>query len=167
MNLRRSKVSYMAPDVLLDSTYLLPSFGIEVEGLSDGQIRALREAWLRGLVRFYCLSIAWVEVIGKVCREARKSGLEIGDVVDTAIRSLLGSGVYKWIDPAPDAIKLAFKLRLAGHKDVIDNLLYATSITRNAVFLTMDEALKDFLVKHGFSVENLMNHEQLLRRLGF
>jgi len=157
----------MAPDVLLDSTYLLPSFGIEVEGLSDGHIRALREAWLRGLVRFYCLSVVWVEVIGKVCREARKSGLEIGDVVDTAIRSLLGSGVYEWIDPAPDAIKLAFKLRLAGHKDIIDNLLYATSITRNTVFLTMDEALKDFLVKHGFSVENLMDHEQLLRRLGF
>jgi len=157
----------MVLDVLLDSTYLLPSFGIEVEGLSDEHIRVLREAWSKGLVRFYCLSVVWIEVIGKVCREARKSGLEISNVINIAIKSLLESGVYEWIDPTPDAIKLAFKLRLAGHKDVIDNLLYATSITKNMIFLTMDDALKDFLVKHGFSVENLMDHEQLLMRLGF
>ena len=157
----------MALDVLLDSTYLLPSFGIEVEGLADEHIRALRGAWSRGLVRFYCLSVAWIEVIGKVCREARRSGVEVSDVVNTAIRSLLESGVYEWVNPTPDAIKLAFKLRLAGHKDVIDNLLYATSITRSMIFLTIDDALRDFLVKHGFSVENLMDHEQLLRKLGF
>ena len=155
----------MVLDVLLDSTYLLPSFGIEVEGLSDEHIRTLREAWSRGLVRFYCLSVVWIEVIDKVCREARKSGLEITNVANKAIRSLLESGVYEWINPMPGAIKLAFKLHLAGHKDVIDNLLYATSITRNMVFLTMDKALKDFLIKHGFNVENLMDHRQLLRRV--
>ena len=116
-------------------------------------------------MRFYCLSVVWIEVIGKVCREARRSGVEVSDVVNTAIRSLLESGVYEWIDPTPDTIKLAFKLRLAGHRDVIDSLLYATSITRSMIFLTMDEALRDFLVKHGFGVENLMNHEQLLRKL--
>ena len=157
----------MVLDVLLDSTYLLPSFGIEVEELSDEHIRALREVWSRGLVCFYCLSVVWIEVIGKVCREARKSGLEISSMINIAIRSLLESGVYEWIDPTPDAIKLAFKLRLVGHKDFIDDLLYATSITKNMIFLTMDDALKDFLVKHGFSVENLMDHEQLLMKLGF
>ncbi len=156
----------MALKVLLDSTYLLPSFGIEVEGLSDGHMRALREAWSRGLVRFYCLSVVWVEVIGKVCREALRSGVEVGDVVDGAVRSLLESGVYEWISPTPDAIKQAFRLRLAGHKDIIDNLLYATSITEGMAFLTMDGALKAFLAGHGFSVENLMDHGQLLRKLG-
>ena len=165
-SLRRNRVSFMVHDVLLDSTYLLPSFGIEVEGLSEKDIRALREAWSKGLVCFYCLSVVWVEVVGKVCREARKSGVEISDIVDTAIKSLLESGVYEWLVPTADAVKLAFKLRLAGHKDVIDNLLYATSITRNMTFLTMDEALKDFLAKHGFSVRNLMDHKHLLRRLG-
>ncbi len=165
-NLRQNKASCMVLDVLLDTTYLLPSFGIEVEGLSDEHIRALREAWSRGLVRFHCLSVVWVEVIGKICREARKSGVGVSDVMDVAIRSLIESGLYEWISPAPDAIKLAFELRLAGHKDVVDNLLYATSITRNMIFLTMDEALRDFLVEHGFSSENLMDHKQLLEKLG-
>jgi len=157
----------MVLDVLLDSTYLLPSFGIEVEGLSEEHIQALREAWSKGLVRFHCLSVVWIEVIGKVCREARKSGVEISDVVDTAISSLLDSGVYNWISPTSDATKLAFKLRLAGHKDIIDNLLYATSITRSMIFLTMDKALKDFLIKHGLNTESLVDHKQLLRRLRF
>ncbi len=157
----------MVLDVLLDSTYLLPSFGIEVEGLSEEHIQVLREAWSKGLVRFHCLSVVWIEVIGKVYREARKSGVEISDVVDTAISSLLDSGVYNWISPTSDATKLAFKLHLAGHKDIIDNLLYATSITRSMIFLTMDKALKDFLIKHGLNTESLMDHMQLLRRLGF
>ena len=61
----------MALKVLLDSTYLLPSFGIEVKGLSDEHIRALRGAWSRGLVRFYCLSAAWVEVISSAGRSSR------------------------------------------------------------------------------------------------
>jgi len=155
----------MAFDVLLDSTYLLPSFGIEVEGLYDEHIRALKEVWSKRLVRFYCLSVVWIEVIGKVCREARRIGIEVGDVINVAIRSLLESGMYEWIDLTPNAIKLAFKLRLANHKDIIDNLLYATSITKNLVFLTMDEAFKDFLAKHGFEIKNLMDHEQLLRKL--
>jgi hypothetical protein len=30
--------------VLLDSTYILPSFGVEVEGLSDEHVAQLREA---------------------------------------------------------------------------------------------------------------------------
>ena len=155
----------MALEVLLDSTYLLPSFGIEVEGLSDEHIEALREAWSRGLVRYYCLSVVWVEVIGKVCREARRSGAEVSDIVNVAIKALLESGMYEWVSPTPEALKLAFELRLAGHKDIIDNLLYATSITKGMVFLTMDKALKDFLAEHGFSTGNLMDHEELLGRI--
>jgi len=157
----------MVPSILLDSTYLLPSFGIEVKGLSDKHIRLLREAWSKRAVRFYCLSVVWVEVIGKVCRQARKTGIEVSNMVDTAVKSLADSGVYEWIEPLPDAVKLAFKLRLAGHKDIIDNLLYATSIVRDMILLTMDKQLKNFLVKHGFNSENLMDHQQLLNELGF
>ena len=155
----------MTLEVLLDPTYLLPSFGIEVERLSDEHIEALREAWSRGLVRYYCLPVVWVEVIGKVCREARRSGAEVSDIVNVAIKALLESGMYEWVSITPEALKLAFEFRLAGHKDIIDNLLYATSITKGMVFLTMDKALKDFLAEHGFSTGNLMDHEELLGRI--
>jgi len=157
----------MVLNVLLDSTYLLPSFGIEVEGLSDEHIRALREAWLKGLVRFYCLSITWIEVLGKVCREALRAGIMPNSVIHIAIRSLFESGTYEWISLTSDAIQLALKLCLAGHRDLVDNLLYATSITRGMILLTMDETLRTFLNKHGFKTENLMDHKQLLKKLRF
>ena len=85
--------------------------------------------------------------------------------MDVAVKSLLESGVYKWITPSPNAVKLAFKLRSIGYKDIIDNLFYATSIAENMILLTMDNDLKNFLVKHGFNVENLLNHEELLEKL--
>lgn len=152
--------------VLLDSTYLLPSFGIEVEGLRDEHIVQLREAAVKGRAEFYCLTPVWVEVIGKVCREAQRLKPDFEGVIDVAVKSLLQSGLYKWVEPTPEAVKLAFRLRLLGHRDVIDNLLYATSVTSNMVLLTMDRDLKNFLLKQGYGTGNLMNHIQLLSRLG-
>lgn len=151
--------------VLLDSTYLLPSFGIEVEGLTERHLALLREAVLNKKVRIYCLSITWVEVIGKVYREAERVGIGVNEMVEAALRSLLESGFYTWISPNFEAIRLAFKLRILGHRDNIDNLLYATSVTHNMVLLTMDQELKEFLANHGYSLDNVMNHVQLMEKI--
>jgi len=158
-------MSSTALKVLLDSTYLLPSFGIEVEGLQNEHIIQLREAVIKGKIRFYCLTVVWVEVIGKVFRESQRLKLDIEEILDIAIKSLLESGFYEWIQPTSEAVKLAFKLRKLGHRDNIDNLLYATSITNNMIFLTMDENFKNFLLKEGYKVNNLMNHTQLLLKI--
>lgn len=151
--------------VLLDSTYILPSFGIEVEGLSVDHVRRLREAGVKGKVKFYCLSVVWIEVIGKTCRERERLGVEIDDVIDVAVKSLLESGFYEWLTPTPSAVKMAFRLRMLGHRDNVDNLLYATSVENDMVFLTMDEAFKKFLLKNNLRADNLVDHESLLERL--
>ncbi|MBS7641482.1 MAG: hypothetical protein QXN24_01930 [Candidatus Bathyarchaeia archaeon] len=151
--------------VLLDSTYILPSFGIEVEGLSIDHIIRLRDAGVKGKVKFYCLSVVWVEVIGKLCREMEHLKEDIDDVIEVAVRSLLESGFYEWLTPTSNAIKMAFKLRMLGHKDNVDNLLYATSIENNMLLLTMDEEFKKFLLKNNFKVNNLVNHKSLLEKL--
>ena len=158
-------MSSTALKVLLDSTYLLPSFGIEVEGLQNEHIVQLREAVIKDKIRFYCLTVVWVEVIGKVFRESQRLKLDIEEILDVTIKSLLESGFYEWIQPTSEAVKLAFKLRKLGHRDNIDNLLYATSITNNMIFLTMDENFKNFLLKEGYKVNNLMNHTQLLLKI--
>ncbi|MCD6095295.1 MAG: hypothetical protein J7J99_01860 [Thermoprotei archaeon] len=151
--------------ILLDSTYILLSFGIKVKGISDDHIVRLREAYLQGQIKFYCLTIVWIEIIGKVCKESERLGVDVHDILRVAIKSLLESGFYQWIAPNAEAVKLAFELRMLGHKDIIDNLLYATSITEDMVFLTMDEEFKEFLRRNGFNTENIMNHEQLLEKL--
>lgn len=150
--------------VLLDSTYILPTFGVEVEDLTNEDLILLREARRQGIVEYYCLSLTWVEVIGKIYRESRKKLLD-KEIIDTAIKSLLYSGFYKWIQPPPQAIKIAFNLRIQGHRDNIDNLLYATSIANNMVFLTIDHKLKTFLEEHNYKTENVLTHKQLLRKI--
>ena len=159
-------MSSSAIKVLLDSTYLLPSFGVDVEGLSNEHVVQLREAAVKGTVRFYCLSVVWVEVIGKICREKERLKKDIDDIVDIAVKSLMKSGFYEWLAPTMDAIKLAFKLRTLGHRDNIDNLLYATSAVNGIQLLTMDHDLKNFLSKNNFKVDGLINHENLLKMLG-
>ena len=151
--------------VLLDSTYLLPSFGIEVRGLSKAHIAHLRDAGVNGSVRFHCLSAVWIEVIGKICRDKERLGIRVDNAVDRAIKSLLNSGFYEWITPESQTVTLAFQLRMRGHKDNIDNLLYAASVTNNMLFLTMDEDLKEFLSKEGFETETLIDHESLLKKI--
>ncbi len=160
-------MSSSAIKVLLDSTYILPSFGVEVDGLSAEHVAQLREAAVKGKVRFCCLSVAWVEVIGKICREKERLRKDIDDIVDIAVKSLMKSGFYEWLMPTMDAVKLAFKLRMLGHRDNIDNLLYATSAVNGMQLLTMDEDLKNFLLKNNFKVSSLINHENLLKMLGY
>ncbi|RLE71651.1 MAG: hypothetical protein DRJ37_04540, partial [Thermoprotei archaeon] len=74
-------MSYTVLKVLLDSTYLLPSFGIEVGKLSDEDILRLRKAAVEGKVKFYCLSVVWVEVIGKIYRESRRLNADLGEIL--------------------------------------------------------------------------------------
>ncbi len=151
--------------VLLDSTYLLPSFGIEILGLTDNDIIELREQALKNNVKFYCMTASWTEIIGKVCREAEHHGIDLCKLLNTVLPSILEYELYTWINPSTEAVKLAFKLRMLGHKDNIDNLLYATATVNNMVFLTMDDEFKGFLKKHGLEVNNVKNHVQLIQEL--
>ncbi|MEM1551221.1 MAG: PIN domain-containing protein [Candidatus Bathyarchaeia archaeon] len=159
-------MSFSAANVLLDSTYILPSFGVEVEGLPVEQLARLREAVVKGKVKLHCLSVVWVELIGKICREKERLRKDTDKVIDIAVKSLLESGFYKWLTPTSEAVKLAFKLRTLGHRDNIDNLLYATSAENNMLLLTMDEDFKKFLSKNNFKIDNLIDHKSLLERLG-
>ncbi|MCS7364555.1 MAG: PIN domain-containing protein [archaeon GB-1867-035] len=151
--------------VLLDSTYILPSFGIEVEGLTDNHIAKLREAKIKGKIEFYCSPVIWIEVLGKIWRESKHRKIEVEEIVERAVEALIKSEFYNWIKPSAEAIKLAFKLRKKGHKDNIDNILYATAATNKMIFLTMDEDLKNFLIKNNYEAKHLLNHIELLKQL--
>jgi len=79
------------------------------------------------------------------------------------VPSLLRSGLYRWIDPPDEAVLLAFRLRAEGHKDAVDNLLYATALVQGMRFITMDEALRKFLEERGYETGILVTHRELLR----
>ena len=154
----------MADRILLDSTYLLPTFGMEVEGISDEDLKGMRELLLRGDVEFFCLSTTWIELIGKICREAERRGIDVAERFREAVKSLMEGGYYRWIEPSAEDILMAFNLRRLGHRDIIDNLLYAASINRGMKLLTMDRELKEFLRRHNYKIDHLIDHSILLER---
>ena len=153
-------------EVLLDTTYLLPTFGVRVRGLDDDALVKLRELGSSGEVRYYCSSVIWVELIGKVAREAKARGEDLEDLVVDSARSLLESDFCRWIHPSKEAIKLAYRMRKLGHRDVIDNLLYSMAVTEGMRFLSMDSAFHRFLEEIGFETDVLISHEDLFRLVG-
>lgn len=150
--------------VLLDSTYLLPTFGIDVEGISNRDLEAMRKLGY-SKVKYYCLSVVWVEIIGKVFKESLKRNIKLDSIIDVAVDSLMRSRFYQWIDPPPEAIILAYKMRKEGHGDIIDNLLYGTAIVQKMIFLTMDKTLIDFLRSNNYDTENVFDHNKLIQLL--
>ena len=143
-------------DILLDSTFVLPTFGVEVEDIDDDDLKTLKDSSKK--VGLYCSYVSFVEILGKLARNSTESNFE---AIDLAIRSLLESGTYGWVNPSAKAIALAFELRTKGHRDNIDNILYSTALDAGMRFLSMDEELKDFLSRKGYNTKIMIGVKQL------
>jgi PIN domain nuclease of toxin-antitoxin system len=61
------------------------------------------------------------------------------------LRSILEGGRYKKIEEDSETFNRALRLYRLGHKDMIDNILYATSTQLNLKLLTLDTELKQFI----------------------
>ena len=143
-------------DVLLDSTFLLPTFGVEVEDIGADDLKTLKDSSKK--VGLYCSYVSFVEILGKLARNSTESNFE---AIDLAIRSLLESGTYGWVNPSAKAIALAFELRTKCQRDNIDNILYSTALDAGMRFLSMDEELKDFLSRKGYNTKIMIGVKQL------
>ena len=65
----------------------------------------------------------------------------------------------------PGVLRLAAELRLQGHRDMFDNILYALAKKRNTLLLTIDRAFKGFLEEHGYDTRILVDHHTLFNTL--
>jgi len=118
--------------VLVDTTFLLPTLGIEVEEHAQEVIPLFRR------VQVYYLEASILEALWKLVKlKIDPSTLESGV---EAIRS-----TYNELLPKASAFRIALALYELGHRDLIDNLLYASSFKSGMLFLTIDEDFVDFL----------------------
>jgi len=148
--------------VLLDSTFLLPTLGVTVEEIGDDELSLM--AKLKDKVEYYCLNQSLVEVLGKVARSLVGEPRVLG-IVELGLRSLLESGTYKWINPTVQAFLKALELRAKGHRDMIDNMLYATALTNNMYFLSKDDALLRFLKANNYATNFIVQIKELVKIL--
>jgi len=150
--------------VLVDSTYILPAFGIGVQGLNDEDLMKLELLRKRGVVEFYYSDIIWIEVIPKVRREygKKRERLDVKILIENVetIRE-----TFKIAQVGSKAIEIAFKLREIGHRDMIDNLLYGISIEHQLYLLTLDRFFKSFIKSVGLDVSTIIDHVELFKLL--
>ena len=126
--------------VLLDTSFLLPTLGIDV---GDKVIKTLEK--LEGThseiyySQFSILESIWVtaKLTGKMETPP--------EAVRTGLRSIIESGVYKQVKEDSEVFIEALQLYLKGHRDLIDNILYANSLHHNMKLLTLDTELKNFI----------------------
>lgn len=134
-------------DVLLDTTFLLPFLGFQVKEIQDDDIEFLRLASKSKMIRLFCSDISFVEIFGKLGKRSAVNQRAVHE----GIRSLLESGNFQWVSPSVEALNNAFEMRLKGHKDNIDNILYSIAFISQMLFLSLDMQLREFLAKNGFN----------------
>jgi PIN domain nuclease of toxin-antitoxin system len=67
------------------------------------------------------------------------------------LKSVMESGRYVKVEENVQTFIDAFKLYKLGHRDIMDNVLYATSINFNLNFLTRDTELREFIQSKGLN----------------
>lgn len=136
--------------VLLDTSFLLPSLGIEVgQEVAKGLGGLAEEEAEIYYSRFSLLESLWV-----VARLLRNGAFD-GDRFSLGLRSVIGGGRYRLLEEGAHAYSEGLRLYRLGHRDMIDNILYASSVSHGLRFLTLDKELEEFIGDMGLK-DNLM-----------
>jgi len=118
-------------------------------------LAVLRNLWREGKAELYYTPFNMVEIIGKLSKLKYDK-----DRVSSGLLSITER--FNLVYPTVEGYLKALTLRALGHKDLIDLLLYTTSVTRGLIFLTRDEELIDFLRGAGESIRNIIRERELL-----
>ncbi|WFO74962.1 PIN domain-containing protein [Desulfurococcaceae archaeon MEX13E-LK6-19] len=136
--------------VLVDTSFLLPALGIDVE---EEVYTAIKYFYL---MEVYYLEESILEAMWSILKHVKEEDLD--NVLEglKAIRM-----TYKQAIPPPEAYMDACRLYWEGHNDYIDNLLYATSRRLGLKLLTIDKEFINFLRKKSKPIENIVTPSNL------
>jgi predicted nucleic acid-binding protein len=150
--------------VLLDTTFLLPLFGIKVQGIDEDRLIALRRALKEHGVGVAYPKLLIAELIAKMGKEASRRGGLPSEALE-ALEALLLEVDIELIEPSVEHIATAVEMRVRGHRDVFDNLLYATALHEGMKLVTEDEGLVGFLRDNNYRTDLLARLEDVERGL--
>ncbi|MGQ9690241.1 MAG: PIN domain-containing protein [Thermoproteota archaeon] len=126
--------------VLLDTSFILPSLGIDTgKEVTQGLKRLAHIKAEIHISRFSILESLWM-----ITRLSGTTGFKT-EVFRLGLRSVLESHRYKTLEENSETFIEALGLYMMGHKDMIDNILYASSAHFNLKLLTLDTELKEFI----------------------
>jgi len=132
------------PRILLDTTFILPSLGIEVgKEIIEGLEQLSRLDTQVFFSNFSIMESLWVAA------RLRKSSTFVETRFFEGLRSVLDGDVYQKLNEGFNEFSQAANLRALGHPDMIDNILYANSLVNGLKFLTVDSKLRTFIRLNG------------------
>jgi len=131
--------------LILDTTYILPLFGIKIIELSNFK-KISEELFKNGIEGYhiYLPSICLLEVMFKLTGEYRKSkDVNILNRYSIALPSILSSKSIEIFNPLlnPEVNRISINIRHAGHTDVMDCLIAASATALKGIFLSEDSEL--------------------------
>jgi hypothetical protein len=132
--------------ILLDTSFILPSLGIDVGEEVTKCLKGLADAGSKADIyysQFSILESLWVA--------ARLSASPTFDPesISLGLRSIIEGHRYTKVIEDSRTFSNALKIYTLGHRDMIDNILYANSVLLNLKLLTLDNKLRDFINERG------------------
>jgi predicted nucleic acid-binding protein len=140
--------------VLIDTSFLFPALGIEIEEEGMKVIPLFRR------LEIYYLEVALLEAMWKVLKIVNREKLERVRIGIEAIRRS-----YQIVEPPPEAYIKAIEMYNKGHRDYIDALHYETARALGMLFLTMDFKFIEFLKNNNYLVKNVVITPRELRKI--
>lgn len=140
------------PRLLVDTSFLLPAIGIDTEKEVVEAIKYFPMA------EIYYLEASILEAMWKIVKVVPADKIDrVGEGVEAIMNT------YRLATPNSEAYLEAYRLYHEGHRDYIDNLLYATSRKLNLFLLTIDEEFIDFLKEKGHFTDNIITPIEMER----
>lgn len=132
--------------VIIDTSFLLPTLGINTGTRILKGLQKLKKVGAEIFIsRFSILEGLWVAI-----RMIKRGSFDESSF-SHGLKSLLMGHRYKLVEETPEIFETALDLYQMGHPDMIDNLLYATSLVYHLAFLTTDKELKAFIKENNLT----------------
>ncbi len=142
--------------VLLDTSFILPSLGINVgEEVSKG-LKGLAD--IRAEIYYSHFSI--LESLWVAARLSTSATFD-REIFSAGLRSIIEGKRYRKMEEDSKTFDNALRLYMLGHRDMVDNILYASSSRLNLKLLTLDNELKGFVRERGLK-DTLISPDQLI-----
>ena len=133
--------------ILLDTSFILPTLGITVGGVTPEAMKFLAEDPKIEIYysRFSVLESLWVAT--RISDGKLSDARFDAETFQLGLRSIIEGRRYKRVEEDSEIFKEAFRLYRLGHKDMIDNILYASALSLGLLLWTFDDQLKKFVLE--------------------
>jgi len=141
--------------VLIDTSFLLPALGVEVEEEVSEAIKYFHD------LEVYYAEVSILEAMWKVLKVVPAEELGVVERGIDAIRR-----TYTQVIPDGSSFSQAYSLYQEGHRDLIDDILYAISKQKGIPLLTIDGEFIDFLKSRKEDLSFVITPRELIKMLG-